>query len=77
MSSVFSLKITISVFSGFFKGLGTPSKYWIGLKHTNKSSFWRMATFKDRMPPPTGVARGPLIETMYVSNASSVSSGRK
>jgi len=35
-----------------------------------------MATFKDRMPPPTGVASGPLIETMYVSKASSVSSGR-
>ena len=34
-----------------------------------------MATFSERMPPPTGVVIGPLMETENAWRASSVSSG--
>ena len=53
----------MSVFSGCFSGLGTPVKYCTGRKHTYKSSSWRIDTFNERMPPPTGVVSGPFIET--------------
>ena len=35
----------------------------------------RTATFSDRIPPPTGVVSGPLIETRYSFMRSMVSSG--
>jgi hypothetical protein len=63
MSSEFSRKITMFVLCGSFTGEGTPSKYWMGRRQTYKSSSWRRATFSERMPPPTGVVRGPLMET--------------
>ena len=75
MSSEFSRKITMSVLCGSFTGLGTPSKYWIGRRHTYKSSSCRSATLSERMPPPTGVVSGPLIETTYSLSTCSVSSG--
>jgi hypothetical protein len=63
MSSEFSRKITMSVFSGSFTGLGTPLKYCTGRRQTYRSSSWRSATLSERMPPPTGVVSGPLMET--------------
>jgi len=75
MSSEFSRKITMSVFSGCFSGDGTPAKYRTGRRQTYKSSSWRRATFSERMPPPTGVVSGPLIETTYSFSTASVSSG--
>ena len=35
----------------------------------------RTATLSERMPPPTGVVSGPLIETRYSFMTSMVSSG--
>ena len=63
ISSEFSLNITISVFSGLTTGLGTPSKYLIGLWHTYKSSSCLKETFNDLIPPPTGVVKGPFMPT--------------
>src|SRR6185437_11516354 len=40
-----------------------------------RSSTWRSVTLSERMPPPTGVVSGPLIETLNSANASTVSSG--
>ncbi len=74
MSSVFSRKITMSTFSGRLTGLGTPSKYCTGRRHTYRSSSCRSATFSDRIPPPTGVVSGPLIPTRNSWNAGTVSS---
>src|SRR4029453_18243280 len=37
--------------------------------------FWSSATLIDRMPPPTGVVNGPLMDTTYSRNTASVSSG--
>jgi hypothetical protein len=34
--------------------------------------FWRMATFKERMPPPVGVESGPLIDTVAVHHGCSL-----
>ena len=51
------------VFSGSFSGDGTPLKYCTGRRQTYRSSSWRKATLSDRMPPPTGVVSGPLIDT--------------
>ena len=42
---------------------GKKKIHWIGRRHTHKSSSWRMATFRLRIPPPTGVVSGPLIDT--------------
>ena len=75
MSSEFSRKITMLVFSGSLTGDGTPLKYWIGRRQTYRSSSWRRATFSERMPPPTGVVSGPLIETTYSRSTSRVSGG--
>src|SRR6266478_7579469 len=75
MSSVFSRKITMSIFSGCFTGDGTPRYQRTGRRQTKRSSIWRSATFSDRMPPPTGVVNGPLMPTRYSRNASTVSSG--
>ena len=63
------------VFSGSRTGEGTPLKYCTGRKHTYRSSSWRSATFSERMPPPTGVVSGPLIDTTYSLSTCSVSSG--
>ena len=75
MSSVFSRKMTMSVLDGSLSGLGTPGKCRTGRRQTKRSSCWRSATLSERMPPPTGVVIGPLIETEYSRAASSVSSG--
>ena len=75
MSSVFSRKMTMSVFSGASTGLGTPFSHRTGRWQTYRSRSWRMATFSERIPPPTGVVIGPLMETTNAWRASSVSSG--
>ncbi len=41
----------------------------------NSVRIWRSATFKLRMPPPTGVVSGPLIAMRYSLIAAIVSSG--
>ena len=51
------------VLSGLFTGLGTPVNQRTGRWQTYKSNSCRSATFKLRMPPPTGVVSGPLIDT--------------
>ena len=43
----------------------TPLKYFTGRWQTYKSSVWRKATLSERIPPPTGVIRGPLMPTRY------------
>ncbi len=65
ISSVFSLKTTILTFSGSFNGEETPLNHSTGLRHTNKSSSCLKATFKDLIPPPTGVVNGPFIPIKY------------
>ncbi len=60
--SVFSRKMTMSTFSGALTGEGTPLNQRTGLKHTYRSNNWRRATLSERIPPPTGVVSGPLIE---------------
>src|SRR3989304_3109460 len=75
MSSVFSLKITMSTASGVFTGEGTPLKYRTGRKHTYRSRSCLSATLRERIPPPTGVVSGPLIPTRYSRNIFTVSSG--
>jgi dolichyl-diphosphooligosaccharide--protein glycosyltransferase len=42
---------------------GTPLNQRTGRRQTYRSSICRKATFKERMPPPTGVVSGPLIDT--------------
>ena len=44
-------------------GEGTPSNQRTGRRHTYRSSICRRATLSERMPPPTGVVNGPLIDT--------------
>jgi hypothetical protein len=56
-------------------GAGVPRKYRTGLTHAKRSRTWRKATFRLRMPPPTGVVSGPLMPTRYSWKASIVSSG--
>src|SRR6202007_3449288 len=58
-----------------FTGDGTPAKYFTGRTHAYKSRICRNATFNDRIPPPTGVVRGPLIATRNSFTALTVSSG--
>ena len=75
MSSVFSRKITMSTFSGALTGEGTPLNQRTGRRQTYRSNICRSATFSERMPPPMGVVRGPLMDTRYSRQASTVSSG--
>ena len=75
MSSEFSLKTVIFVSSGFITGVGTPSKYLIGRWHKKRSNFCLNATFRDLIPPPIGVVRGPFIPTENSFKASMVSCG--
>ena len=75
MSSVFSRKITMSTFSGALTGEGTPLNQRTGRRQTYRSNIWRSATFSERMPPPIGVVSGPLMDTRYSRQASTVSSG--
>jgi len=75
MSSVFSRKITMSTFSGALTGEGTPLNQRTGRRQTYRSNNWRSATLSERMPPPTGVVSGPLIDTRYSRQAATVSSG--
>ena len=75
MSSVFSRNITMSTSSGLRTGEGTPLNQRTGRRQTYRSMIWRTATFSDRIPPPTGVVNGPLIETRYSFMTSMVSSG--
>ena len=53
----------MSTLSGESTGEGTPLNQRTGRKHTYRSRSWRSATLSERMPPPTGVVRGPLIDT--------------
>src|SRR5439155_19215203 len=75
MSSVFSRKITMSIFSGAFTGDGTFWNQRTGRRHTYRSRIWRSATLRLRMPPPTGVVSGPLMPLRWSRKASTVSSG--
>ncbi|GIT13089.1 MAG: hypothetical protein CM1200mP34_4950 [Verrucomicrobiales bacterium] len=75
MSSVFSRKMTMSVSSGCFTGLGTPSNQRTGRRQVYRSRIWRRATLIERMPPPTGVVNGPFMPTRNSRNAAKVSSG--
>ena len=50
----------MSTKSGFLTGEGTPSNQRTGRTQAYKSNFCLKATFSDRMPPPTGVVKGPL-----------------
>ena len=50
-------------------------KYRTGLTHAYKSNICRSATFNERIPPPTGVVSGPLIDTRKSRAASTVSFG--
>ena len=77
MSSVFSLKMTMSTRSGRLTGDGTPWNQRTGRRQTYRSRIWRSATFSERNPPPTGVVRGPLIPIRYSRKAASVSSGNQ
>ncbi len=74
-SSVFSRNTTMSTLSGCRTGEGTPGNQRTGRRQTYRSSFWRSATLRLRIPPPTGVVRGPLMPTRCSRNASSVSDG--
>ena len=75
ISSVFSLNITISTKPGSFTGEGTPSNQRTGLTHEYKSSFCLKATLSDRIPPPTGVVKGPFKATKCLEIVSNVSWG--
>ena len=65
----------MSTSCGALTGEGVPSYHLTGLTQANKSNFCRRATLSERIPPPTGVVNGPLIETNPDLIASSVSSG--
>ena len=75
MSSVFSLKITISTSPGFLTGLGTPSNQTTGRTHAKRSNFCLNVTLRLLKPPPTGVVKGPLSATKCSLIESSVDSG--
>ncbi len=65
----------MSTFSGALTGEGTPLNQRTGRRQTYRSNNWRSATFSERMPPPIGVVSGPLMDTRYSRQASTVSSG--
>ena len=64
--------MTILTSSGFFTGEGTPGNHLTGRTQAKRSSFWRSATFNDRIPPPTGVVKGPFIAILFSKILSSV-----
>src|SRR5690606_10254071 len=72
-----SRKTTISTSCGRFTGDGTPSYHFVGRRHTYKSNSLRKATFSERIPPPIGVVKGPLMPTRYSLNVFNVSSGNQ
>ena len=65
----------MSTAPGSRTGLGVPAYQRTGRTQANKSSCCRSATFRLRIPPPTGVVRGPLIDTRPFFIDSNVSSG--
>lgn len=65
----------MSTSPGWRTGEGTPRSQRTGRRQTYRSNSWRSATFRLRMPPPTGVVSGPLMPTRCLRNASSVSAG--
>ncbi len=52
-----------------------PFIYLTGLTQAYRSRICLSATFRLRIPPPTGVVRGPLIATVYSLMSSIVLSG--
>ena len=67
--------MTISTKEGSFTGEGTPLNQVTGLTQAYKSSTCLKVTFKERIPPPTGVVNGPLMAIKYSFIAFNVSSG--
>ena len=67
--------MTISTFSGFLTGLGTPSNQTTGLTHAKRSNFCLNVTLRLLKPPPTGVVNGPLRATKCFLIESRVDSG--
>ena len=65
----------MSVSCGRFTGEGTPSNQRTGRRHTKRSNSWRNATLRERIPPPIGVVKGPLIAIKYSLINSKVSLG--
>ena len=65
----------MSTSCGAFTGEGVPSYQRTGLTQAKRSNFCLSATFRDLIPPPTGVVRGPLIDTKPFLMASRVASG--
>ena len=65
----------MSVFQGSFTGLGILQNIALAVNKHKNPALAVMATFNERIPPPTGVVNGPLIETTYSPTASNVSSG--
>src|ERR1044072_2070201 len=63
--------VWMEMFAGGKATRGYGGNVW----QTYRSSSWRNATLMERMPPPTGVVSGPLIETTNSFEASRVSSG--
>ena len=65
----------MSTSPGVLTGDGVPSYHRTGRTQAKRSSFCRRATLSDRIPPPTGVVSGPLMDTRPERIASSVASG--
>ena len=65
-------KYLLNSFVVAFSGEGTPWNQRTGRRQTYKSRICRKATLSDRMPPPTGVVRGPLIPIRYFRKSSRV-----
>ena len=65
----------ISTLDGSLTGLGTPVNQRTGRTQAKRSKRCLSVTLRLRNPPPTGVVRGPLIETKCSLIESKVSSG--